>query len=561
MLAVSPRSSMRLHSVRRGACVMLGAVALFAGCGGREGGGGTVVIGSGQDPKSLFPPTAETSQAREVVELLFQRLADRGAALNTLGDSGFVPRLALRWEWSRDSLRVTFHLDPRARWEDGHAVSAEDVKFAFDLYADSTTGARERTTLIATVDSISVGDSITCTAWFHRRSPEQFDELVTTLFPLPAHLLRALPHDSLATSAFARKPVGDGPFKLAAWEPEVRLEIRPSETYSGARPRLQRVIWTFAPDGSTRFKQLAAGESDFLENLTVGDAATAGKQANLRIVRLGTYSYNFLQFNLHDGKNARPHPLFGDRALRRALTMALDRQLLVHSVFDSLGRVGLGPFVRAQWASDTTVAQIGFDRTSAMRTLDSLGWRAGPDGLRARNGRPLAFTLLVPTIPTRLALSVLIQEQLRAVGVTVNVEKIDGNAMVDREKQGAFDAVMGGFTSSPSPSGVTQTWTTSAAAKGGLNYGHYESKRFDAEVDSAGASGSLANAKAHYKAANQIIVDDAPAIWLYEPPILAGANARLQLGAVRADAWWMGIPGWTIAPGKQLPRDKPATPP
>jgi peptide/nickel transport system substrate-binding protein len=535
---------------------MLGAVTLIAGCSGREGAGGTVVIGSGQDPKALFPPTATTTQAREVFELIFQRLADRGAALNTLGDSGFVPRLAQRWEWSRDSLRVTFHLDPSARWEDGHAVSAEDVKFAFDVYADSTTGARERTTLIATVDSISVGDSVTCTAWFHRRSPEQFDELVTTLVPLPAHLLRSLPHDSLATSAFARKPVGDGPFALVTWEQDVRLEIARSGTYSGVRPGVNRVIWTFVPDAATRFKQLVAGESDFLENLTVGDAATAGKQPGLRVVRLGSYSYNFLQFNLFDGATARAHPLFGDRALRRALTMALDRQLLVHSVFDSLGLVALGPFVRAQWANDPTVAQIGFDRAAAIRMLDSLGWRAGPDGIRAHNGRPLAFTLLVPTAtPTRIALSVLIQEQLRLVGVKVNVEKIDMSAMIDRQAHHAFDAVMGAFGSSPSPSGVTQTWTSSAASNGGLNYGRYASLAFDAQVDSASASGSLRTAKLHYKAANQIIVDDAPAIWLYEPPILAGANARVQLGTTRPDAWWMGIPAWTIAPGKQLARD------
>ena len=533
---------------------MLGAVTLIAGCSGREGAGGTVVIGSGQDPKSLFPPTAETIQSREATDLMFDRLADRGAALNTLGDSGFVPRLAQRWEWSRDSLRVTFHLDPRARWADGHAVSAQDVKFAFDVYADSATGARERAALIAAVDSVSVGDSVTCTAWFHQRSPERFDELVMTLVPLPAHLLRALPHDSLATSAFSRRPVGNGPFALVAWEQEVRLEIAPSATYTGTRPAKNRVIWTFAPDAATRFKQLASGELDFLENLTVGDAATAAKQPDLRVVRLGSYGYNFIQFNLHDGASSRAHPLFGDRALRRALTMALDRRLLVHSVFDSLGRVGLGPFVRAQWASDTTVAQIGFDRGAAMRTLDSLGWHAGRDGVRARNGRPLAFTLLVPTVSApRLALSVLIQEQLRLAGVQVDIQKIDINAMTARQKLHAFDAVMGGFNSSPSPSGVTQTWTAAAAATGGLNYGSYENKSFDAQVDSAGASGSVGTAKAHYKAANQIIVDDAPAIWLYEPPTLAGANTRLELGTVRPDAWWMGIPAWTIAPGKQHP--------
>jgi peptide/nickel transport system substrate-binding protein len=279
------------------------------------------------------------------------------------------------------------------------------------------------------------------------------------------------------------------------------------------------------------------------------------------VVRLGSYAYNFLQFNLRDGPGAAAHPLFGDRALRRALTMALDRQLLVRSVFDSLGRVGIGPFVRAQWAADTTVAQIAFDRAGAEHLLDSLGWRAGPGGFRSRNGRALAFRLLVPTASAaRLRLSVLIQEQLRLAGVNVEIEKADISAMVDRMKHRAFDAVMGGFTSSPSPSGVKQTWTSSAAVNGGLNYGRYESKAFDAEIDSAGTAGSLTSARGHYKAANQIIVNDAPAIWLYEPPVLAGMSTRVRPGEMRADAWWMSIPAWSVTAGKRPARDAAGTP-
>ena len=65
---------MRFHSVRRGACVMLGAAALLAGCGGGDGsGGGTVIIGTGQDPKTLFPPASDNIQARVVTELIFDR--------------------------------------------------------------------------------------------------------------------------------------------------------------------------------------------------------------------------------------------------------------------------------------------------------------------------------------------------------------------------------------------------------------------------------------------------------------------------------------------------------
>ncbi|MGH7653960.1 MAG: peptide ABC transporter substrate-binding protein [Gemmatimonadaceae bacterium] len=552
---------MRLDSVRRGACAMLGAIVLITGCSGRDGGGagGTVVIGSGLDPKALFPPTADNIQARQLTDLIFQRLADRGTALNTLGDAGFVPRLAQRWEWSPDSTRVTFHINPRARWEDGRPVTARDVKFTYDVYADSTVGARERQGLKAAVDSITIADSVTCTAWFRGRAPERFDVLVSTLVPLPEHLLAGIRRDSLPTSAFAMKPIGDGPYKLGTWDQQVRLELVSSPTYY-ERPSVNRVVWTFSPDAATRFKQLVAGESDFLENLSVDEAAAAAKQPDLRVVTLGSYGYNFLQFNLRDGPGPHPHPLFGDRALRRALTMALDRQLLVHSVFGPLGRVGIGPFVRAQWAADTTVAQLAFDRAGAARLLDSLGWRTGADGVRARNGRQLAFSLLVPTVSApRLSLSVLIQEQLRLAGVKVTVEKVDINEMIDRMKKREFDAVMGGFNSTPSPGGVRQTWIT-AAVHGGLNYGRYENAAFDSQIDSAGAAGVVAAAKAHYRAASQIIVDDAPAIWLYEPPMLAGVNTRVRMGEMRADAWWMSIPAWSVDAGKRPARGAAGTP-
>ena len=200
----------------------------------------------------------------------------------------------------------------------------------------------------------------------------------------------------------------------------------------------------------------------------------------------------------------------------------LDRRLLVRSVFDTLGRVGLGPFVRAQWSADTAIAQIGFDREKGGRVLDSLGWRAGADGARARDGHRLEFTLLVPPSPSRQRMAVLIQEQLRLAGVAVQIEKLDGNAMSDRAGKRAFDALMGGWTATPSPSGINQTWTTAAAQGGGLNWGRYENSRFDAQVDSAMIARSKAAAMTHYRAAYQIMVDDAPVIWLYEAPALGG---------------------------------------
>jgi peptide/nickel transport system substrate-binding protein len=549
---------MRLPSILRDARKLLGlGLVAAAGCGGTEGaGGGTVIIASAQDPDNLLPPTITVVQGTAIADNLFEKIADLGPGLNTVGDAGFVPRLSQRWEWSRDSLRLTLHLDPRARWSDGHPVTARDVSFAFAVYTDPKVGARSGGDLMTTLDSITTVDSLTCIAWYKKRSPEQFYQLVTSLIPLPEHLLGAIPHDSLRTSAFGRAPIGDGAFKFVRWDARQRVEIAAVHDFYRGRPVFDRVIWTIAPDAATGVQQFLGGDADIIEYLSPPDAAEAAKHADVRVIPRGNFDYNFLQFNTHDGGTDRPHPLFADRSVRRALTMALDRKAMVKSVLGDGAAVGLGPFVRAQWSADTTLPQIGFDRAAAARLLDSLGWRAGGDGMRGRNGRPLAFSLTVPTSSkNRQAFAVLIQEQLRQAGVRVNIDLVDVNALISKANSHQFDALLGGWVSQPSPSGIRQTWTSAGAVTGGLNYGRYENHAFDAQVDSALASPDAASAKSHYHAAYRIAIDDAPAIWLYEPPQLFGASKRITMGPLRADAWWYGLQSWSIAPGGRLPRD------
>ena len=528
-------------------------------CGGGDSDrGGTIVIGTGAEPGTLFPPLASQSQARAVTELVFDKLADLGPSANTVGDADFQPRLAHQWTWSADSLAVTFQLDPRARWHDGAPVRAGDVRFAFAVYTDTLVGARFGTDLRNEIDSVSVADSVTCTVWFRRRTPEQFYNLVSTVMPLPEHLLGRVPRDSLATARFTREPVGNGPFRFVRWDPAQRVEIAAVDGFFRGRPGLDRVIWTYSSQNSTLVQQLRAGESDFVENLPPAALTDSLRLAGVRVVRRGNYDYNFLRFNLREGASDRSHHLFSDRELRRALAMALDRKAMVRSVFDSLGAVLIGPFVRAQWSADTSLAQVEFDRAATARVLDSLGWRAGTDGVRTRAGKPLSFSVLVPTSSAfRQSYAVIMQEQFRLVGVKMAVEKLDFPAFVERLHRHEFDAAMDNLTSSPSPSGVRQSWSTGAVRNGGLNYGSYANPVFDAHVDSALAARDARSAKAHYRAAYQTIITDAPAIWLYEPPQISGAQKRLQTGALRADAWWQGVPTWSIAASGRLPRDAP----
>jgi peptide/nickel transport system substrate-binding protein len=519
-----------------------------AACGGDRTRGGTLVISTAGDADVLFPPTAAQAQSREVTDLLFERLAEIGPGLNTVGDVGWTPRLAQRWEWSADSMAVTFHLDARARWHDSTPVRAADIAFTHAIYTDPVVAAGDGRTIAEVVDSMTVVDSLTVKAWFRSRSPERFYALVYNMIPLPAHVLRAVPRDSLRTSAFTRRPVGNGPYRFVRWDPRQRIELAAVEDFYRGRANLDRVIWSIAPQGQTAAQRVFANEADFIGSLTSAEVTEMTNHPDVQPARIGSPFLGYVVFNARDGASDRPHPLFSDRALRRALTMAIDRQAVVTNLLDSLGRVAQGHFTRMQWSADSTLRQIAFDRAAAMRTLDSLGWRAGNDGMRSRGGKPLAFSIIVPTSSSnRVRLATLVQEQLRQAGVRVDVEQLEMAAFQARGSGRRFDATIMVITTSPSPVGVRQAWSTSSiSTANSLNVGRYSNPALDVILDSAVTAQSVPDARAHYRRAYQMLLDDAAAIWLFEPVVFAGVNKRVTLGPLRTDAWWSSIPSWRV---------------
>jgi peptide/nickel transport system substrate-binding protein len=282
------------------------------------------------------------------------------------------------------------------------------------------------------------------------------------------------------------------------------------------------------------------------------------KSPSLRVVEYPGFRYGYLAFNLRDSAGAA-HPLFADRALRRALTMAVDRRTLVRSAFDTLAVPALGPFVRSMPTADTTIHEIPFDPAAAARMLDSLGWRTvAGSTTRMKNGKPLSFAMLTPaSSKDRARLAVLIQNQLAQVGVDARVQTVDNGVFARSMTTHAFDAALIAWLPDPDPATVLAVWgSASAAQKGSPNVARYASATFDREIDSASHARTLAAARPLYAAAYQTIVDDAPAIWLYESRNVVGAHRRIHLGTLRADAWWSHLADWYVPPREQIARDR-----
>lgn len=519
--------------------------------------GGTLVVSVGGDPETLLPPIASTTTAQMIGDLVYDRLAEIGDSLNTIGDAGFRPRLARSWSWAPDSLSITFELDTRARWHDGTPVTSRDVVFSYRLYKDSMNASPFAVSL-AGVDSATAVDNTRATIWYHERSPMQFYDAVNTVLILPEHIIGKLRGPALRSAVVSRTPIGTGRFRFEKWKAGQSIELVADTANYRARPALDRFIVTIAPDFNSALTRLLGGEADMLEQVPPTALSALVKDTSVRITLLPGLDYNFVQFNLNDPqKKSQPHSLFSDRELRRALTMALDRRSIVRNAYDSLAFVAVGPTVRAYPTTDTALRQIPFSPAAAARTLDSLGWKdSNRDGIRDRGGVHLNFRLGVPSSSkSRNTMAVLIQEQLRQIGVKVDIERLDYAAFIERETRRDFDAVIGGWHVEPSPGGIRQTW--GAGGIGGTNYGSYRNPAFDNQVDSALSANTLGERKAHFAKAYQIIIDDAPAIWLAEPRQLMAVQKRIRTVGVRPDAWWANIASWSIPAGERIDRDRP----
>ena len=517
--------------------------------------GGTLVIAALDDPETLFPPFVTNTSAKQITEQIYDYLADVGPSLDTRSENDYRRELADSWRWSTDSMSIRFHLNPRARWHDGKKVTAADVRFTYAVNKSPIVAGRYVSSL-DNIDSVTVADSVTAVFWFHRRNPMQFLDAAGQLLILPSHQLEKIPLARLRQIVLPA-PVGSGRFRFRRWNKGASVEIVADTANYRGRAKLDRVIWSVTTDFTAAVASVARGDADLFDGLRPEDMSELARRPNVRIRNLPGMTYSFLRFNLRDPVDtARPHPLFADRDLRRALAMSIDRNEILRSVFDTFATVPVGPTVRAFPTTDPRLAQIPFDSGRGASLLDSLGWIRNSGGVRVKNGRELGFRIIVSSQNlNRIKMSVLLQERLRRAGARLNVDRLESSAQTVKEERGDFDASIGAWTMPSSPDATRDAWSSTGIGKNGVNYGAYSNPRFDALLDSA-LSSDAAHARNKFSAAYEVINDDAPAVWLAEPRKILGIHSRIRTSQIRPDEWWFSLADWWIPPTERVLRDR-----
>ena len=328
-------------------------------------------------------------------------------------DGELEGRLARSWEQSPDRHEWTFHLRTDVRWEDGVPVTARDVKFTLALLTNPQLG------IISPhmVESVTVANDSTVRVRLFNLAALR--GLIGDVI-FPSHLLQGLNEKDVETWDFWLQPVGDGPYRQLRRIPKTLVEFEINPGYYGTRPRIERVIVRSV--GDTRFAELLSGAVDVLEGPSAAQSLLLAKDSHFGLYHPNGNSIYGIFWN-------DSLPLFRDPRVRRALTLAINRRearevLALPPDFPVVD----GPYTSRQLQRGDLPAPLPYDTVQARSLLEATGWfdRDG-DGVRERDGRPFHFVVFVPPGRRRVvseALAVYAQEQLRRVGVRMEIQSV-----------------------------------------------------------------------------------------------------------------------------------------
>jgi len=447
------------------------------------------------------------------------------------------PELAERWEASPDGRTLTFHLRPDARWSDGTPITSADVLFTVRAQRASEIAWRFADSKDA-IESVDAPDPHTVRFHLQRTYPYALIDINDGQI-LPEHAWSALPFAEWRSGEdwFRSHLVTSGPYQIASWRPgsELVLEANPrSLRYQASGPR--RVVFRVVPDPAARIEQLIAGDFDFVDGLTALEASRVARRPDLRVISCAAHQFDFIGWN-------ERRPPFDSPEVRRALTLGIDRQALIDSLWKGWAKIAAGPVPSDAWARDPELRPWPYDPARARELLarnrftDSDG-----DGILDRDGKPFRFVLTTNAgNQVRADALVLIQEQLARIGVAVEPRILELQTLIERNRAGDYDATIAGWA-------IDTTFDFRpyfhSAEQEGYNFVAYANPEVDRLLEATRSAPDIEAAKPDFVELQRILHREQPYTFLWEPQKLAATRASIDGVEISALSALRSLPYW-----------------
>ena len=509
---------------------------------------GTIVIRNMGNLTSWNPALTSDGASIQARNLLWPALINTD---ETTGEP--VPGLQT-WAVSDDTLTYTFQIREDATWSDGTPISSTDVKFIIDAIQSD----------IETVFESAVEQIVAVNIIDEKNYEVVLNEVNCAFLPgfgsirlLPSHKY-AEDFSDFESSDFNMNPdVSGGPYVLDEWAATEYEAYSANPDYWGGAPAIPNLINRVMEDATIGVQAIQAGEVDYMT--MQGDLfQQITNKDGLKWSSYPQTSVGFLALNWVDPNDPQPaydadgnpveqapHPLFGDVRVRKAVALGVN----VQDMIDAMGPDGGTPLVGAvspiSWAYHNELPRYEYDPEGAIALLEEAGWvDSDGDGIREKDGEPLAFTISYSSILQMFETeALLIQDQLNQIGFDVSVEHYEwGNYLEEVYYGQKYDATP--MTNSDGAAAEPDTFTGLLLSRRdtpgtGGNIASYINPEVDALIDQARAVPGCAPEERTplYHEIQEIAHEDVAYVWLFVPNMFHVSSSRI--GGFEPGATWV----------------------
>jgi peptide/nickel transport system substrate-binding protein len=457
-----------------------------------------------------------------------------------------APDIATEWSASADGLQWTFLLRKDVKFSDGQPLTAEDVAFTYNAIKDKGyTGPRSGE--FTALDRVEVVDP--STAKFILTKP--FAPFLSNLTYgiLPKHIYGAKPVAEMKDNPANRRPVGTGPWKLGEWVPGQYLTLVRNDDYYGGGPYIPEMVLKFVQDGNVATAKLEAGEFD----IGAIPPTSVKKFQQTKSDTFNFYPYQglgfeYLAFNL-------TKPGLGDKAVRQAIAYAVDRQKIASDIMEGQAVVLNAPVPPASWAYVDAPLRFTYDAAKAAKLLEDAGYKKGADGIYAKDGQRLSYTITTNTgSPVRQSECEFIQQALKAVGIELKINLVELATFQGKIlTTGDFDMVLNRLNLGVDPDPYTYFHSSQGQknAKGtfvGFNIAQYKNGEVDTLLENGRTTTDQSKRKEIYAKYEQIIAEDVPWLVLFNYKSTYAIKKNVQgvvmspVGPTKGWLWYVDQP-------------------
>lgn len=463
----------------------------------------TLSLSMSSSPSRLNPILANDTASSQISDWLFNGLFKYDK------DGKPTEDLALSYKFETNT-KLIIKLKKNVKWHDGVEFTAQDVVFTYNTILDPKVFNSIKSNY-KEVQSVKALDDYTIEIIYKKAYFKALEIWMVGI--LPKHLLKD--EKNLMTSTFNKNPIGTGPYVLDSFKIGQDIKLLANDNYFEGRPKINELLYKFIPDTNTSFLFLKQKKLDLsgLTPLQIDRQIDEEFKQSFRIIEKPSFSYTYVGLNLKNEK-------FKDIRIRKALSLAINRQELVDILFFGHGKICNGPFLPGSFAYNEKVKTTQQNIPEAKKLLKQLGFD---------KNNPFTFEIVTNTgNDTRINAAQILQYQLAKAGIKMKIRVMEWQAYLNTIVHPRnYEAILLGWSLSLMPDAYP-LWHSKSDKIGSFNLVGYSNPEVDELIEKASLTINREKLSKTYKKIFKKITDDIPYLFLYIPNSISVVNNKIK---------------------------------